>query len=483
MSSLLNALNAGKTSLLTNQKSIEIVGNTIANVNTPGYSRQTAVLTEIPSVSFGDFFVGQGVTVSNVSRDYSSFITKQLQEKTVDFGEETGRSAPMTELQRTFSVSEDNLSANITKFFDAWQQLAANPSGQVERDTVLQQGQLLGAAFEDTNTSMDSIVTNLNNQIVAGVDDLNAKLTQLAKLNDRISQVEISGQTENAARDQRDILVKDLSEQLGAQTYTDNRGMVNLQLPGGLPLVLGNQAMSIKTVTNGADLKLQVQVSGSTLDISNDNLGGEFKGMVDVRDNVISGLRSQLDTLAVDLTKAVNDVHSQGYYTDPATGLAVPPHIIDPVTGKTDQGGLFFNNLAGPPTTANASRHVVVAITDTRLVAASGKNTAAAGDNQNALLIAQLGNTHKVSGTTDTFDGYYSQMVSDVGIEANRNNLALTGAKDATTQLQNLRDGYSGVSLEEEMINLMQYQRGFQSSAKFLASVDEMMTSLLAIKQ
>jgi len=482
MSSLITALNAGKTSLLTNQKSIEIIGNNIANVNTPGYSRQTAVLTEIPSVTFGDFFVGQGVTVSNVSRDYSSFITKQLQDKTVEFGEETGRSAPMTELQRTFSVSEDNLSAKITSFFDAWQQLAANPSGQVERDTVLQQGQLLGTAFNDTNKSLDNIVNNLNTQVVAGVDDLNAKLSQIAKLNDRIQQVEVSGQTENSARDQRDLLVKDLSEKLGVQTYSDGQGMLCLQLPGGLPLVQGNQAMTIKTVTTGADMKLQLVVAGHPVDISNDNLGGEFKGMLDVRDNLISGLRSNLDTLATDLTKAVNDVHSQGYYTDPTTGLAVAAST-DPVTGLPNQGGLFFNNLAGPPVMANASRHVEVAITDTRKIAAAGQNTAAAGDNQNALLIAQLGNSHQVSGTTDTFDGYYSQMVSDVGIEANRNNLALTGAKDATTQLQNLRDGYSGVSLEEEMVNLMQYQRGFQSSAKFLATVDEMMTSLLQVKQ
>lgn len=482
MSSLLNALNAGKTSLLSNQKSIEIVGNNIANVNTPGYSRQTAVLTEIPSLSFGNFFVGQGVTVSNVARDYSAFITKQLQDKTVDFGEETGRSAPMTELQRTFGVSDDNLSAKITKFFDAWQQLAANPSGQVERDTVLQQGQLLGAAFADTNTSLDSIVTNLNTQIVAGVDDLNAKLSQLAQLNDRISQVEISGQSANAARDQRDLLVKDLSEKLGAQTYSDNRGMLNLQLPGGLPLVLGNQAMSIQTVTTGSNLQLQLLVSGSTLNISNDSLGGEFKGMVDVRDNIISGLRTQLDTLAVNLTKAVNDVHLQGYYTDPTTGNAVATtkDPTDPTNKLLIQGGLFFKDFKDITSSTNVSRYVMVAIDDTRKIATAGLDTAAAGDNQNALLIAQLGN---VSGYADTFDGYYSQMVSDVGIEANRNNLALTGAKDATTQLQNLRDGYSGVSLEEEMVNLMQYQRGFQSSAKFLASVDEMMTSLLAMKQ
>lgn len=465
MSSLLSALNAGKTSLLANQKSIEIVGNNIANVNTEGYSRQNAVLTEIPSVSFGDFFVGQGVTVSDVSRDYSTFITRQLQDKSVELGEETGRSGPLTELERIFSVSEDNLAAKINSFFDSWQQLSANPSGQVERDSVIQQGQLLGRAFNTINDQMDTLTTNLNTEIIAGVGDLNEKIAQIAKLNDRIHLVEISGQTENAGRDQRDRLVKELSEKLGVQTYTDNRGMLNVMLPGGLPLVQGNQAMTIKVVTNGSDVNLQLEIAGSTIDITNDNLGGEFKGMFDVRDTFINKLRTNLDTLATDLTRAVNDLHSDGWYTDPITGLAT--------TGLD-----FFK-----PVTTNASRHVEVAFTDSRMVAAAGLNTAAAGDNKNALLIAQLENTHKVIGTADSFDGYYSQMVSDVGLEASRNKLTLAGAMDASTQLQNLRDGYSGVSLEEEMINLMRYQRGFQSSAKFLATIDEMMTSLLQVKQ
>lgn len=480
MTSLLNALNAGKTSLLTNQKSIEIVGNNIANVNTAGYSRQRAELTPIPAVSFGDFFVGQGVTVSDVSRDYSVFISRQLQDKSVELGEETGRSGPLTELERIFSVSEDNLAAKINSFFDAWQQLSANPSGQVERDSVIQQGQLLGDTFGSINDQLDTLVTNMNTEIIAGVGALNEKIAQIAKLNDRINLVEISGQTENAGRDQRDLLVKDLSEKLGVQTYTDNRGMLNVMLPGGMPLVQGNQAMIIKTVTSGTNVQLQLEVAGSTINISNDNLGGEFKGMFDVRDNFISSLRTGLDTLAVDLTKSVNDLHQSGYYIDPATGVAVPTHI-DPITGLPDQGGLFFNDLTAGPVT-NASRHVNVAFTDARLVAAAGLTTAAPGDNQNALLIAQLENTHQVIGTADTYDGYYSQMVSNVGLEAARNNLALSGAKDATTQLQNLRDGYSGVSLEEEMIDLMQFQRGFQSSAKFLATVDEMMNSLLQVR-
>jgi len=464
MTSLLNALNAGKTSLLTNQKSIEIVGNNIANVNTEGYSRQRAELMQIPAVNFGDFFIGQGVTVSDVSRDYSVFINRQLQDKSIEYGEETGKSGSLAELERIFNVSEDNLASEINDFFDAWQELTANPSGQVERDVVMQRGQLLGDAFRGITDDMDTVVSNMNTEIIGEVDYLNEKITQIAKLNDRINLIEISGQTANASRDQRDLIVKDLSETLGIQTYTDNRGMLSVQLPGGMPLVQGNLAATIKTVTSGTDVSLQLEVAGSTLDVTLDNLGGKFKGMFEMRDVFIADLRSNLNTLATDLTTAVNTEHAAGYGSDGVDGRD------------------FFLDMATLLPGEIPSRNVFVTITNTSEVAAAGLIDAAPGDNENALRIAQLEVTHKVGATNDTFDNFFSQMVSSVGIEAARNELALSGAKDASVQLQNLRDGYSGVSLEEEMIDLIQYQRGFESSAKFLSTVDEMMNALLQLK-
>jgi flagellar hook-associated protein 1 FlgK len=469
MTSLLNALNAGKTSLLTNQKSIEIVGNNIANVNTEGYSRQRAELMQIPAVNFGDFFIGQGVTVSDVSRDYSVFISRQLQNKTIEFGEETGKSNTLSELERVFSVSEDNLAGQINNFFDAWQELTANPSGEVERDVVLQRGQLLGEAFASITNELDTVVSNMNTEIIGEVAYLNEKITEIAKLNDRIQLVEISGQTANAARDQRDLIVQNLSETLGVQTYTDERGLLNVQLPGGMPLVQGNMASTISTVTVGTNVGLQLETTGVTMDIGLDNLGGKFKGMFEMRDVFISGLRDDLNTLATELTSAVNDRHALGWYTDPTTGL--------PATGQ-----IFFEDITSLAPPSVPSRNVRLAFTDSRLVAAAGPNSnAAPGDNETALDIAALETTYRINGA-DTFDNFFSKIVSNVGIESSRNQLSLSGAEDATIQLQNLRDGYSGVSLEEEMIDLIQYQRGFESSAKFLATIDEMMNALLQLK-
>lgn len=464
MTSLINALNAGKTSLLTNQKSIEIVGNNIANVNTPGYSRQRPQLSDIPSVNFGNFFIGQGVTVSDVSRDYSLFITRQLQSKTIDYGEETGKSNSLKELERIFNVSENNLSAQIDDFFDAWQALSANPSGQTERDIVIQRGQLLGQAFSNITNEMDTITQNLNREILAGIPALNEQLAEVARLNERINLIEVSGQSANAARDQRDMIIQNLSETLGVQTYTDNQGMLCVHLPGGTPLVMGHMAATISPVLTGTDVNLQVNIAGATRDVGLESMGGAYKGMFEMRDVFIKGLSDGLNTLAIDLTTTVNNAHIAGYGADGVTGR------------------LFFDDITALPPDQVASRNIAVAITGASQVAAAGNPAAAPGDNENALRIAQLESTHKVGATNDTFNDFFSQMVATVGIEAARNNMALTGARDAVMQLQILRDGYSGVSLEEEMIDLIQYQRGFQSSAKYLSTVDELLNTLLQLK-
>ena len=254
MGGLLNALNAGRTSLSTNQKAIEIAGNNIANVNTPGYSRQTAELTPFPSLQFGNFFIGQGVKISDVTREHDVFITRQLQDKAADYGEESAKADPMSEVERVISVADDSLATDIDKFFDAWQELSANPSGQAEREIVLQRGSLLAESFHGVVTEMETVQGNINTTLLSKIDNVNYQLGQVAELNQQIAAIQASGQSPNSFLDQRDQLLQKLSQTLGIQSYEDTTGMVGVQLPGGLPLVQSDGALSIEAVTVGNDL-------------------------------------------------------------------------------------------------------------------------------------------------------------------------------------------------------------------------------------
>ncbi len=473
MAGLFNALNAAKTSLEVNQKSIEVVGNNVANVNTPGYSRQHTQLTPYPSVNFGGYFIGQGVKVSDVKRDHDIFLENQLVTKTADFGYQNSQAQPLSQLENVFNVSDNNISTDINKFFDSWQQLTTDPSDLVLRDTVIQNGKVMSQDFNNASTDLDTISSNINDSISSGVEDINSKISQIAQLNDQIYRLEVHGQTDNSDRDQRENLAKDLAQTVGAQTYYTSNGMMTVQLPGGLPLVQGTAAMSIEAQNTGGTQNLILHAGGVDRTIDQTNIGGEFKGLMYLRDTYIPNLQDGLDRLAYEISTQVNTQHAAG------AGL-------DSVTGRN-----FFSdppNLgAGPPTEyVDAARQMSVAITDPAQIAAAqapgGGGTVAPGDNRNALAISNLDQTYLIGGV-DNFNSYYGKLTADVGITTNQNTLNLQGAQDAVTQIANLKDGSTGVSLDQEMIDMITYQRGFESSAKLLSTVDDMMSTLMTIKR
>ena len=473
MGGLLTALNAGKTSLSTNQKVIEIAGNNIANVNTPGYSRQKAILTPYPSLNFNGFTVGQGVKVGNIVREHDAFLTTQIQDKSVAYGEADSKTFPLAELERVFGISDGGISTEIDNFFDSWQELTVNPGGQTERDIVIQRGELLADSFHTATAELDGVKRNIDESLLSKVDGVNSSLQRVADLNLRISTIESSGQSANTFRDERDLLLADLSSSIGIQSLEDKDGHVSVQLPGGQPLVQKSTALTLVGGVNSDDeLQLQVTSNGTSTPIDTTTLGGAFKGLLEVRDQLIPDLQGQLDKLAYSLAKGVNDLHTTG--TD--------------LNGNTDV--LFFDAPPAPSPPANiwdgAANALNVALSAPGELAA-GQSTvpgqsAAPGDNTIALQIAELGSAKIVDGT-DTLNGAYSRISSQVGLEAGQNELATAANEDTMVQLKNLRDGKVGVSLEEEMINLIQFQKGFEASAKFLATVDEMMNTILSIKR
>ncbi len=458
MSGLLAALNSGKSSLFTNQKLIEIAGNNISNVNTPGYSRQKGVINSQPSLEINGYFVGMGTRVDDIVREHDVFITNQLQAKNSTLGEENAKSIPLTELESIFNISEQNLATEIDRFFDAWQELASNPGGQVERDIVMQQADKLAGAFSNTSLDLDKTRNDINSTLTSKIDSINLKLTEVAELNGRISDIEATGHTANAFHDRRDLLLRELSHSLGIQSYKENNGMITVTLPGGLPLVQLTEALELQSVEVAGNIQFQLQYNNSTFNANLNNFGGEFKGLLSVRDQLIPSLKSSLDTMAYTMVSEVNTQHQAG-------------------RGLDDNTHLFFDALA---TETNASLNLSLAVQNTNELAAG--TSSAPGDNANALLIAALRN-NKMVGNTDTLAEAYGKITATVGIESRQNKLSLEGTEDALIQLENLREGVSGVSLEEEMINLIQYQAGFQASSKFLSIVDEMLDSLLSLKR
>ena len=461
MGGLNAALNSGRTSLQTNQKAIEITGLNIANVNTEGYSRQSPNLNPYPALNFGDFFIGTGVTVGSVARSHDVFLDGQIKDKSSDVGLENSMANPLAELERVIGIGDGSLSDEFDQFFDAWRQLSTNPGGEVERQAVMQRGELISNAFVNIYNETQQVIKNVNSTIVSKVDGVNLRLDEIAQLNNRISSLELSGQDANADRDRRDLLLKQLSESIGATSFETSNGTVSVQLGNGMPLVEGNEATHIQTVYSGTEVNLELAYDTTQLSLDRTALGGEFRGLYEVRDVTVPDVVNRLDQLAYTFAGEVNAMHQAG--TD--------------LNGAVGQD--FF---VQPAAVTDAASSMQMNLLSTAEIAAG--TTGAPGDNTNALNILQLEQqTFAGLGGNDTFVSYYGKIASTVGVEAARNRQAQQGYEDSLIQLQNLRDGIDGVSLEDEMINLMQYQKGFEASAKFLSTVDEMMGTLLTLKR
>lgn len=458
MGGLNAALNSGKTSLLTNQKAIEVTGLNVANVNTPGYSRQTPYLTPYPALAFGDYFVGTGVTVGTVQRSHDLFLAGQINDKGAELGFENSQINPLAEVEREIGIGDGSLSSEIDQFFDSWRQLSTNPGGEVERQQVLQRGQLLADKFHNIDTGLKQVSANINTELSGKIGGINQRLYEIADLNNRISAIEMSGQDANSDRDRRDLLQKELSVELGVSGYETSTSTLSLQLPNGMPLVEGDIVTPLEGVLSGTDLQLRLKFGDANINLTRKDLGGEVGGLYQVRDVTIPDVRNRLDTLAFEMTESINSQHQLG------SGL-------DGISGRD-----FFVPLAGA---AGAASSIAMSLTQTNEIAAG--TTGAPGDNTNALAILDSETAQTIG--NDSFVSFYGKIAATVGVETAQNRQAREGLRDSLDSLNNLRDSVDGVSLEEEMINLLQYQKGYEASAKFLSTVDEMMDTLLSLKR
>ncbi len=462
--SIISSLYVGATGLSVNQKGIEVTGNNLSNVNTEGYTRQTLELSSTPTLEYGGQMIGTGSTVSSINRETNTFVTKQLISKTADYGEENAKNTILAEIEQIISIDGDgSLSTNIDEFFDAWQELSNDPSATLERQQVMQIGENLASSFQTLISDLDTVTSNINEDIEGKITSLNQQLQQIADLNVQIVSAESTGISANSLRDQRDLLLKEVSEVAGINYYEESNGMVSVQLASGQPLVTADTVSSLEAVWNSGTLDITLTSGASTVTLDADDFSGELGGMLELRDEYIPELVEQLDILAYNLATAVNTVHTSGY-------------------DQNGTGGSDFFSFSGSGVNPwdGAASTLVMALTDTAEVASAGNAGAGSGDNENCLDMVALQDQNLINGTS-TLNNYYASIAAEVGLTVSENSNALESIDDSLTQIQNMRDSVSGVSTDEEMLMLVQYQSGYEAAARFLTTVDEMLDTLMSM--
>jgi len=453
-----SSLYIGRDALMTQQLAISVTGQNIANVNTPGYSRQRVnlVSTAIPSAEGP---VGTGVKANGIARVYDQFLNSQVNVDAQQKGTWEAQSQALQQTENIFTeTSVDGLSQNMSKFWNAWQDLSANPSGYTERKTLADQSQTMAANIQDTYHSLDRIQKDMDGRITGAVDEINSLATQISSLNDNIAKMESGGQSANDFRDQRDLLLNQLSEKINFISSEGSDGRVTVTLGDGNKLVGNPPFGKLSTAANASGHPDLVWDSAPTTSINSSVSAGNLKGWLDVRDSLVPGYKDSLDSLAQQIIQGVNALHAGGTGLDGSTGID------------------FFSGNSASTIAVNPD-----ILNNVNMIAAAGpvSTELVAGDNTQSIAISNLQNTLTMNGNTNTYDNYYNSLVSSVGSDSRNASASLEHQTTVVNQVNNLRESVSGVSTDEEMVNLVQFQHGYSAAAKLIDTVSQMMDTVI----
>ena len=491
--SLTTVLEIGKSGLGVYQTAIDTTSQNIANVNTTGYSRQQVVLETAPTTTDYGFLLGSGVKIAAIQRYYDNLLQQQLITAQSTEGNDTTKSTVLQQIQPTFNeVTTDGLGAAVSNFFGAWQDLTLNAAGSAERQTVLSRAQILVDNFHAVSSTLNSTIATQDKSLPPLTADISAKLKNIAQLNDQIKNTQLVGGNTNELKDQQEQLLRDLSKQVGIVTSEPNPadGTVIVKLStnltgGGQTLVDGSNYATMYTdnaggtttnsiyltaagnpppVTNPAtDTNITATVGGPNNPANPaDNSLGVLGATLGLRDTIIPGYLAQVNALANQIVTQVNTLHNNA--TNPL--------------GAYDVNGTAGGDFFGAGVTAAT---ISLNITDANKIAASSTAAAHAGSS-NATAIANIQNTAFAFATgSATLSSYYDSLVSKVGLDVKSAENTATQDTAYTKQLSTLRESNSGVSLDEELTNLVKYQRSYQASAKLITTASEMMDTVLGL--
>jgi flagellar hook-associated protein 1 FlgK len=457
----LNALlNIGGNALLLHQKAMTVTGNNIANVNTPGYTRQRLNITTRTPVQGSGGPMGYGAQAKGVERIQDKFVGVQLHNANAGLGRWEAQKSSLERAQFSFNETEGyGLNQALSEMWNAWRDLTLNPSGQTERVVLVTQAQFLADTVQTNYADLETVQDEIDTAIDTSVEEINRLTAEIADLNVRIIERETPGHEANEYRDRRDLAVKKLSNYLDISAFEDSEGRILVSTADGRVLVHAGSNFELSTQMN-AQNHLDVYWNDSTgpTNISANIRDGKLRGWLDTRDTLIEGYKQDLDDLAQTLIAEVNGLHASGYGLDNSTGRD------------------FFSGSGA----TDFEVHTDIVADETR-VAASLTLGGVPGDNGNAIEIANLQHALTMSSNSATFDDFVNSLVSGIGHDVRRAGIYEEQQQATMEYVENYRESVSGVSLDEEMINLVKHQTAYDAAAKLVTTANEMLDTLLGL--
>ena len=480
MSGITAIMNIAVGALQADQIAMDVASHNIANVNTPGYTRQSAVFEPGSPVSMNQLRIGTGVQIAYVAQAFDPYTTRTIQQNTSSLNEYQTEASVLSQLESLFNETGDSTLSNaMNDFWNAWQGVANNPSGTTERSALLEKAQILTQKFNSMSNDLIQTKKDMNTNLQMGIEKVNELTKKIADLNIQIVSAEAAKTPANDLRDQRNSLLEELSSWVGNVSVEQENGSLTIFTQGGNLLVDGNKHWDLQQSGNN------IYWNKVPTDISKDLTGGQIGGWLDIRDEIVPQYQANLDELAGTLIQQVNTLHTAGYTLSGGTGT------------------YFFQDFLTSPAVPNATdfKGAAAYISLSSDVLGHPENIAAGGisgapgDNENALNIAAIqtdgslsirkwtisnrGGSTSSNVETTSMDDYYRTLVGDIGITTEAANENQSFVQSKLDNLRDLRDSVSGVNLDEEMTELLKLQRAYEASSKIISIADEMLQSLL----
>ena len=480
------SLQIAKTALYSAQKALEVTGHNIANANTPGYKRQRVVLSAVaPSgkdsaLSDQKAMSGGGVQVTQISRLTDKYLDIQYRNETSLLNELDIKNYSLKHMEGVFAEpSAYGISAALSEFFNSFDDLNNNPHEGIYREVAVQSAVKLTDTINNIAGEAIRFRQETNRNVTLITDRINDVARKIAQLNDRIHYFEGSGKTANDLRDERDLLIDQLSESVNITVSEYQDGKIRISV-GGTALVDGFEVnevvvkpVSVCSYSGESLYGVFWEKGGNQVAVKS----GTLKGLLDVRDGITADNKGipyfldRLDTLAKTIVQSFNEANKKGY--------TLPFNDNPSVTGVD-----FFH----PDMITAATMRVSDALTKSGYnIALSDKEVVEGydfGNNKNAKSFFDVINSKDITvdgAVTGGIRAYYQKTVSDLAITTGFNANRLSSQKVLTEYIQNQRLSVSEVSIDEEMINLVQFQHAYSAAAQYITVVDKLMEQLMGI--
>ncbi len=464
MGTSLTIFDSAVTAMSANGVGLSVTANNIANVNTPGFSRQKVVFAPITPQSTAGLQIGRGVSVESIQRVFDAFTEQQYRDAASVRSKTDTSAETLGGVESVMNEPGDaGLSSYLSNFYNAWHDVSNAPEQSGPRSTLLGKAQILIDRFNGLSKQLRDSRSLIDGNIRTNVSKINDLAGQIVDLNGKIQS---SAGDPLLLKDQRNLKVRDLAELVDTTAVETSGGEFQVYIAQGIQLVAGVNRGTLSTAPNALNAGL-VSVnfavgSGVSNDITTRINGGALKASVDARDTNIPAYQTTLDELAYQVATQVNTLHTAGF-------------SLSGVTGNR-----FFGNLASA-TDAAATIALDAAVNNTpTAIAASSTLAGIPGNNTTAISIAALQNANIAFTTgSTTFASFYGNLLARVGGDVGNAKSQATFADAVFLQTQNQRERISGVSIEEEQLNLVRYQTAFQAGAKLAGVADELLKTLV----